>query len=295
VRLVRFEGMDGGARTGVIHDGSLVDVHHVLPELAADVAPGDMVAFLERTSWLLPALRERLREPVVGATAIEEAKLLAPLANPRKILCCWSNFAHPTAKRLSETPLFFAKFATAIANPDQPIRLPSIASDIVVEPELAAIIGIGGRNAPAETALSHVAGYTIVNDVTAFSHRLVTLIGSRGPYMLSKTFDSFAPMGPSITTADEIPDPHALAIRQWLNGDLQIEANTRDAIVKLPELISYLSDFLTLETGDVILIGAPPPIGELRFLSNGDQVSIEIEGIGRLESPVSDQSAQAAR
>ncbi|MGR4863123.1 fumarylacetoacetate hydrolase family protein [Caulobacter sp. LARHSG274] len=278
----------------MIHDGSLVDVHRVLPELTADLAPGDMVALLERAAWLLPALRERLQAPVAGATAVEEAKLLAPLANPRKILCCWSNFAHPTAKRLSETPLFFAKFATAIVGPGQPIRLPAIASDIVVEPELAAIIGMGGRHIPAETALAHVAGYTIVNDVTAFSHRLITLIGSRGPYMLSKTFDSFAPMGPSITTADEIPDPHALAIRQWLNGDLQIEANTRDAIVKLPELISYLSDFLTLETGDVILIGAPPPIGELRFLSGGDQVSIEIEGVGRLESPVSDQSAKAA-
>jgi 2-keto-4-pentenoate hydratase/2-oxohepta-3-ene-1,7-dioic acid hydratase in catechol pathway len=197
VRLVRFEGMGGGARTGVIHDGSLLDVHHVLPKLMADVTPGDMVALLEGAAWLFPALRERLGASGLEATAIEEVRLLAPLANPRKILCCWSNFAHPTAKRLSETPLFFAKFATAIADPGQPIRLPTIASNIVVEPELAAIIGIGGRRIPAETALSHVAGYTIVNDVTAFSHRLVTLIGSRGPYMLSKTFDSFAPMGPS--------------------------------------------------------------------------------------------------
>lgn len=293
MRLVRFEGPHG-ARTGVIHEGSVLEIHDVLPELMEGASPGDMMALLSRARMLFPALGERLRTLDADSIPLENVTLLAPLPNPRKILCCWANFAHPSAKRLSEQPLFFAKFATAITGPGQPIRLPSIASDIVVEPELAAIIGTGGAHIPAEIALSHVAGYTIVNDVTAFSHRLVTLIGSRGPYMLSKTFDTFAPMGPSITTADEIPDPHSLKVRQWLNDELQIEANTADAIVKLPELISSLSDFVTLETGDVILIGSPPPIGELRFLSTGDRVSIEIEGIGRLENPVVDETARAA-
>jgi 2-keto-4-pentenoate hydratase/2-oxohepta-3-ene-1,7-dioic acid hydratase in catechol pathway len=123
--------------------------------------------------------------------------------------------------------------------------------------------------------------------VTAFSHRLQILVGAQGPYGMAKTFDTFAPMGPWITTRDEIDDPHALDVRQDLNGTIRTSSNTSKAVFKLPTLISYLSGFFELRPGDLILTGSPPPdSGKPEFLSPGDRVRIEIEGLGVLENVV---------
>jgi 2-keto-4-pentenoate hydratase/2-oxohepta-3-ene-1,7-dioic acid hydratase in catechol pathway len=170
---------------------------------------------------------------------------------------------------------------------DEPVRLPRIAERVAVEPELAVVIGRGGRHIAPSDAMSHVGGYTVANDVTSFSHRLIDLIGSRGPNMMAKTFDTFCPIGPCIVTPDEIPDPHALRVQQWLNDSLEVDSSTSRMRTRVSEFISYVSEFLTLSAGDLLLTGSPRPIsGRPRFLAAGDRVTIEIEKVGRLTNPV---------
>lgn len=277
MKLVRFDAGDG-PRCGVQEDGAIRAV--AVPGLPA----GDMAALLAHRAAHPPLANLPLEDQVYRADAV---RLLAPIANPPKILCAWVNYPNPSVATMPEVPIFFAKYASAIIGPEDAIVLPRIGSDIVVEPELAAVIGKPGRHIAEADALDHVAGYTIVNDVTAFSHRLQILLGSQGPYMMAKTFDTFAPMGPCIATADGIPDPHALSQRHWVNGVLETEAHSSAMIYRLERLISYASGFFTLQPGDVILCGSPFPLhGKPGFLKPGDRVEIEIEGIGRLANPV---------
>lgn len=283
MRLVRFASPDG-ARTGVVTSSGIVDAHLVLASLTETARPGDLVGLLQAGQATLA----RLSQMLAGAPAAPAGslKFLPPVPDPPKIICCWVNYLEEGATPPSQCPIFFAKFATALIGCHDPIRLPRIASQVVVEPELTVVIGAAGRRIASHEALSHVAGYTIANDVTAFSHRLVDLIGSRGPNMMAKTFETFAPMGPYVVTPDEIGDPHQLQIRQWLNGALEVDANTSQMYTSIPEFISYVSEFCTLQAGDLILTGSPKPLGKLKFLAPGDEVKIEIEKLGELTNPV---------
>lgn len=277
MKLVRFD--DGDA----IRCGALLgdDVRDLGAAFTA-AALGDMAALLA-TPW------QELAAASEGANVVPAGSftLKAPIANPPKIICAWVNYPNPSVANPPELPIFFSKYPSAITDPSAPICLPRIASDIVAEPELAAVIGRPGKHIAEADALAHVAGYTIVNDVTAFSHRLQVLLGSTGPYMMAKTFDSFAPCGPVITSADEVADPHRLQVRHWQNDELITQASTADAVFHLPRLMAYLSGFFTLQTGDLILTGSPFPLhGKPRFLAAGDVVRIEIDGIGMLENPV---------
>lgn len=280
MKLIRFDA-GHGPRCGVLDGTAVYDIQSALPE----VAPGDMAALLRGG----PPFLGRLASASASGTsiALSSVTLLAPIANPPKIICAWVNYPNPAVPKLPELPIFFSKYQSAIIGPGTPIQLPKIGDQIVVEPELAAVIGRRGRHIAVADALHHVAGYTIVNDVTAFSHRLQVVLGSVGPYMMAKSFDTFAPMGPCIVTADEVGDPHSLSVRQWQNGVLQTASNTSNAIFKLPDLIAYVSGFFTLEPGDVLLTGSPPPnSGAPSFLADGDHVRIEIERVGLLENPV---------
>lgn len=284
MKLVRFE-KDGQVRTGALVGDSVVDLHVAVPGLEREAVPGDMLALISLGSERLAELGQLVAGK--ADTAESGHTLLAPLINPPKIICAWVNYPNPAVATLPQVPIFFSKYASAITGPGQPIRLPRVGDQIVVEPELTAVIGKGGRDISEADALSHVAAYTIVNDVTAFSHRLQNFLGSPGPYMMAKTFDTFAPMGPCVVTADEISDPHTLDIRQYLNGELMTESNSSRAIFKLPQLINYLSQHLTLQPGDLILTGSPPPnSGKPAFLADGDHIRIEIDGVGVLENPV---------
>lgn len=272
MKLVRYDA-GHGPRCGVL----IGERVHALSGVAAQA--GDMAALLtEGIENLVP------NSEGIDADAV---RLLAPIANPPKILCAWVNYPNPAVAIMPEVPIFFSKYASAIIGPNDAIELPRIGSDIVVEPELAAVIGKPGKHIAESDALDHVAGYTIVNDVTAFSHRLQILLGSQGPYMMAKSFDTFAPMGPCIATSDEVGDPHSLTQRHWVNGELQTDARSSDMIYRLPYLIAYASGFFALQPGDVILCGSPFPMaGKPGFLQPGDRVTIEIERIGRLENPV---------
>jgi 2-keto-4-pentenoate hydratase/2-oxohepta-3-ene-1,7-dioic acid hydratase in catechol pathway len=282
MRLVRYDAGEG-ARCGILRDEGVIDVQSVVPECAS----GDMAA-------LLRGGLERLAAVSGTAIPLASVRLLPPIINPPKIICAWVNYPNPAVAKLPELPIFFSKYTSAIIGNGDAIELPRIGDDIVVEPELAAVIGKGGKHIAACDALAHVVGYTIVNDVTAFSHRLQVLLGSTGPYMMAKSFDTFAPMGPAIVTSDEVGDPHDLTVRQWQNGELLTQSHTSRAIFKLPELIAYVSGFFRLEPGDILLTGSPPPdSGKPHFLNAGDHIRIEIERIGVLENPVCAEGSAA--
>ncbi|MGQ9674168.1 MAG: fumarylacetoacetate hydrolase family protein [Chloroflexota bacterium] len=218
-----------------------------------------------------------------------EVTILAPIANPHKMLFLGLNYADhaaETGKAITSVPTIFAKFDNAIIGPGEPIVLPKAAPDHVdLEAELAVVIGRPAKHVAIEDAFSYVAGYTVINDVSARD-----LQGQQTQWVMGKTPDTFAPMGPHIVTAEEVPDPHSLAVRSWLNGQLMQDSNTSNLIFNIPFLVHHISQFVTLVPGDIIATGTPPGVGYVRkppiYLRPGDVVRVEVEGVGVLENPV---------
>jgi 2-keto-4-pentenoate hydratase/2-oxohepta-3-ene-1,7-dioic acid hydratase in catechol pathway len=232
------------------------------------------------------------RGPVVGG------RLLAPLRPRRNIFCVGKNYhehAHEFARSgfdssaasgaVPEHPIIFSKVPETVIGPGDTIRFdPAVSPAIDYEGELALVIGRGGRGIRKADALSHVWGYTIVNDVTARDWQ-----GRLKQWLVGKSFDTFCPMGPWLVTADEI-DLGDTRLRTWVNGELRQDANTRDLIFDVPTLIETISAGVTLLPGDVISTGTPVGVGigftPPKYLVHGDVVAIEIDGIGRLENRV---------
>jgi len=214
--------------------------------------------------------------------------LRAPVPRPGKITCLGMNYAdHAREQGLEppKQPLFFLKSANTICATGDPICLPPNSTQVDFEAELAVVIGKRGRRIPLERAYEHVAGYMILNDVSARDMQY----GDR-QWFRGKSCDTFAPSGPWIVTADELGDPHRLRISSSLNGQTMQDSNTSNLVFKVDTLISYLSESLTWEVGDIISTGTPPGVGVFRkppvFLKPGDSVSISIEGVGTLVNPV---------
>ena len=165
--------------------------------------------------------------------------------------------------------------------------LPPVSNEVDYEAEPVVIVGKGGRHLKADTAMSHVAGYTVGHDVSARDWQLKK---DQKQWMVGKTFDTFAPTGPVIVTADEVPNPHELAIKLRLNGQTMQDSNTRQLIFPIGEVLAYLSQVFTLQVGDIIFTGTPPGVGAARkppvFLKAGDVVEVEIEKLGVLRNPV---------
>lgn len=219
---------------------------------------------------------------------VEKARLAAPIPRPPKIICIGLNYrdhAIESNMPIPETPTVFAKFPTAVLAPGAPIVLPKASTRPDYEAELAVVIGKGGRHIPEARWREHVFGYTIMNDVSARDFQMATT-----QWMIGKTFDTFAPIGPAIVTADEIDNPHNLAISLDLSGDVMQNSNTSNLIFGVPRLIAYLSSVFTLEPGDIIATGTPPGVGFARtpprYLMPGDEVRVRIEKIGELYNPV---------
>jgi 2-keto-4-pentenoate hydratase/2-oxohepta-3-ene-1,7-dioic acid hydratase in catechol pathway len=219
---------------------------------------------------------------------LEKIKLLAPIPRPRKLICVGLNYrdhAAETGSEIPSVPTIFNKFATAVVGPGANIVLPKVSKSPDYEAEFAFVIGRGGRQIAAADWERHVFGYTIVNDVTARDYQRATT-----QWLMGKTFDTFAPMGPWITTADAIADPHALDIQIEINGELLQNSNTRELIFKVPDLIAFLSSVFTLEPGDIVSTGTPAGVGVARkpqrFLRPGDDVVVKIPAIGELRNPV---------
>ncbi len=220
-------------------------------------------------------------------------KLLAPITPPT-ILCIGLNYrahAEETGAKIPQHPVLFIKAANALNNPEDPIVIPTIApGQVDYECELAIIIGKSAKNVSRQEALNYVLGYTCANDVSA---RRWQKDGGGKQWCRGKSFDTFCPLGPCIVSRDEIPNSNNLNIKSILNGETMQDSNTSDMIFDVPTLISFLSEGTTLLPGTVILTGTPPGVGFTRnppvFLNDGDQVTIEIEGIGRLANSVEEE------
>jgi len=225
----------------------------------------------------------------VSKLAVPEAEIqLGPLFRPRNVLCIGLNYKDHAAESglpLPEKPVVFAKFTGCITGPNEPIVLPPDTTEVDYEAELAAVIGRRCRGASASEALDYVAGYTCLNDVSARDFQR-----GDGQWVRAKSQDSFGPMGPYLVTPDEISGPQSLPIRCRVNGELLQNSNTDKMIFSVSELIAFISRGITLEPGDVISTGTPHGIGAVRkppiFLKPGDEVVVEIEGLGRLSNPV---------
>ena len=218
----------------------------------------------------------------------DKAVLAAPIPRPPKLICIGLNYrdhAEESKLPIPEVPTVFAKFPTAVIGPGRPIVLPKNSTKPDYEAEFAVVIGRRGRHVPEERWRDYVFGYTIVNDVSARDFQMAT-----SQWMIGKTFDTFAPMGPVVVTADEIKDPHNLAISLTLSGEVMQSSNTKNLIFQVPRLIAHLSSVFTLEPGDVIATGTPAGVGFARkpprWLRPGDEVRVSIEGIGELVNPV---------
>lgn len=220
--------------------------------------------------------------------ALKDVRLLAPIPRPRKLICVGLNYrdhAEETGAQIPKVPTIFNKFATAVIGPGASVVLPKVSKAPDYEAEFAFVIGAGGRNIRSQDWQKHVFGYTLVNDVTARDYQRAT-----SQWLMGKTFDTFAPMGPWIVTADEIEDPHDLDIQMEINGEILQDSNTRELIFKIPDLIEFLSSVFTLEPGDTVSTGTPAGVGFARkpprYLHPGDQMTVQIPAIGELRNPV---------
>jgi acylpyruvate hydrolase len=245
--------------------------------LSGEVREGRVVAFDDGST-----IRDRLasgdRSPAGGSDfALDEVELLAPHV-PRAIFGIGLNYlAHAQEQNaeLPEVPIVFMKLPSSVVAPGAPVRAPAVVHRLDYEGELAVVMGAAGE----------VAGFAVADDLTARD-----LQRRERQWTRAKGFDGSCPFGPWITTADEIPDPGALALRTWVNGELRQDSNTNDLIFGVPALVDFLSETCTLEPGDLILTGTPSGVGMYfdppRFLGTGDVVRIEIEGLGVIEHEV---------
>lgn len=236
-----------------------------------------------------------------GAAAEEIAtsavRFLAPVPRPPQFMGIGLNYRDHAAEARAELPSrpqVFGLLASAIIGQDEAIVLPEDCDTVDWEAELAIVIGRGGRRISPAEALDHVAGYTIVNDVSAREIQF-----AEGQWTRAKSLDTFKPMGPWIATVDDLREADGLGIRLWVNDELKQDGNTSDLIFGVRDLIGFLSERITLEAGAVVSTGTPAGVGFARvppeYLRPGDQVRIEIEGIGTLSSLVSASSGPAVR
>jgi 2-keto-4-pentenoate hydratase/2-oxohepta-3-ene-1,7-dioic acid hydratase in catechol pathway len=226
-------------------------------------------------------------EAAGGGLPLGEVRLLAPVPRPGKIFAIGLNYADHIEESKMETPkhqVWFTKAVTSVTGPFDPVQIPKVSPFVDYEVELVAVIGKGGRHIPAADAAGHIFGYCVGNDVTerVWQHRTAQ-------WSLGKSFDTHAPIGPWITTSDEIADPHALDIACLVNDESRQNSNTRHLVFDVFAQVEHLSQAMTLEPGDLIFTGTPGGIGAAmeprRFLKAGDVVRCEIEGLGHIENP----------
>jgi 2-keto-4-pentenoate hydratase/2-oxohepta-3-ene-1,7-dioic acid hydratase in catechol pathway len=282
MRLVTYQSPTG-PRVAGIRDGSLVDLNRADPSV-----PYCIKSLLAQG----PAGFERAAKALaVGQSfAPADVKLLPIVPNPEKIICVGKNYAEharETGSAPPSEPVFFSKFSSAVSADGQPIVLPRVSDEVDYEAELVVVIGVGGRYIPQQDAFAHVAGYCCGNDVSARDWQREK---PGGQWLLGKSFDTFAPIGPSLVTADEIPNPDNLAIELRLSGRVMQQSNTSQFLFPVAELIAYVSQVCSLVPGDLLFTGTPPGVGFARtppvFLHPGDIVEVEIERVGVLRNPV---------
>ncbi len=271
MKLVTYSTDGGAPRVGHIEDG---EVH--------PLGGANMLEYVEHG-------RDADRQPGGEVVPLSEVRLRAPITRPAKIVAIGLNYedhANETGQELPEKPIVFAKYPNTIVGPGEPIRIPPITEQVDYEAELAVVIGQRAKNVSEGEALEYVFGYMNGNDVSSRDLQF----SEGGQWTRSKSIDTFAPIGPYIVTRDEVPDPQSLSIRCMLNGEVVQDGTTSDMVFSVAELVSFLSHGMTLEPGDIILTGTPAGVGFVRdpqlFMQPGDEVTVEIEGLGALTNPV---------
>jgi len=278
MKLTRFT-VEGRTRLGKVVDDRIIDI-----STAAPAAGHSMRLLLEQLESLRPAI-EALDAP---SFALADVVLEAPIADPRKYLAIGMNYqshvdeAEAAGKTAPKTQIWFNKQVTCINGPFSDVDVPKVGPDMVdYEAEMGVVIGKRCRHVSREEARSMIAGYVVCNDVTARDWQF------RSPtFTLGKSFDTHGPIGPWITTDDEIADPHALTIVLELNGEQRQHASTSEMIYDIYDQIAYLSQVMTLEPGDLIATGTPAGVGIAgnRFMKDGDVVRVSVDGLGAIEN-----------
>jgi 2-keto-4-pentenoate hydratase/2-oxohepta-3-ene-1,7-dioic acid hydratase in catechol pathway len=272
VKLVRFnEGRIGVLQGDAVHDATAA--------IGLDPAawpPIGMVKLIGNFAALRAKLEEVARGPAIP---LAQVRLLAPIVWPHNLFAYPVNYtahgAEMGSTQRADLAGYFLKATSSISGPQDPIVLPDLPSrEIHHECELALIIGRSGRHIPAGEALDYIFGYSCLMDIT---------VRGKEERVMRKSYDTFTPIGPALVTADEVGDPGNLELKLWVNDDLRQHASTRDLILDIPNMVALASSVSTLEPGDVIATGTPEGVGPIR---HGDQVTIEIERVGRMSVPV---------
>jgi acylpyruvate hydrolase len=284
MRFSSFRNLDGEGLA--VRDG---EGHRGLPATSARF-PGTLDALLGRG----PAALADAHELLLAAPRVDlsQATYLPPLRSPPKILCIGLNYRDHAKESRLETPDYptvFARFPACLIGHRQPIVRPVVSSRLDYEAELVAIIGKGGRNIGRDRALEHVIGYSLFNDASIRDYQMKTT-----QWTIGKNFDSTGAFGPELVTADELPPgAKGLQIKSRLNGETVQNGNTGDMLFSVADLVSILSDTMTLQAGDMIVTGTPAGVGSARkpplWMKPGDVCEVEIEGIGTLSNPVIDE------
>jgi len=285
MRLATLQTESGPRVVGVALDGRYVDLCQVDPKL-----PTTLKAILAAEQGLMAAANALAAGLAKGPFVT--GRLLAPIAEPSKVICIGLNYrdhALETNSPIPTEPVVFNKFPQSVVGPDDAVVLPKVAHEVDYEAELVVVIGKRGKSISRANAMQHVAGYTVGNDVSARDWQKGR---PGGQWLLGKTPDTFAPIGPHLVTADEV-DPSNLRIGLRLNGQTMQDSSTRELIFGVDELIAHLSQLFTLQPGDLIFTGTPPGVGAARkppvFIKAGDRMEVEIEGLGVLSNPVVDE------
>jgi 2-keto-4-pentenoate hydratase/2-oxohepta-3-ene-1,7-dioic acid hydratase in catechol pathway len=277
MKLVRF-GDSGQEKPGLLDgNGRIRDLSGVVGDLAGEVLGRESLTRLKEIDPETLPLVEG--SPRLGAPVGVVPKFLGIGLNYR-------DHAEETGMPIPEVPIVFAKASSCVSGPDDPVLAPAAFKRMDYEVELAFVIGTRAKNVAKENALDYVAGYCIGNDVSERSLQK----GGPGEWIKAKSHDSFGPLGPWLVTTDEIPDPQALDLSLDLNGERMQTGNTSTMIFSVADLVSYISQYMTLVPGDVVTTGTPPGVGMARdprvFLKPGDEMVLRVQGLGEQHAKV---------
>jgi 2-keto-4-pentenoate hydratase/2-oxohepta-3-ene-1,7-dioic acid hydratase in catechol pathway len=266
VRLVTYDAGQG-PRAGLLRDEEVLEVN--APSLRALLAAGALDGV-----------------ETGAATPLADVSLLPPVPDPGKLICIGLNYRSHAAEagvEAPETPTFFAKFANALVPAGTSVQLPAYSQKVDYEAEVAFVVGRRAKDVPEERALDYIAGYTLLNDLSARDYQFMT-----PQWMPGKVFDGSAPCGPALVTPDEAGAPDAIEIKLTLNGEVMQSGSTSDLVHSIPALVAHLSKLMTLEPGDIVSTGTPAGVGSVReprvWLKPGDDVVIESPTLGTLRT-----------
>ncbi|MBV8136413.1 MAG: fumarylacetoacetate hydrolase family protein [Deltaproteobacteria bacterium] len=286
MRIVRYVEKNG-VKLGAVKGDGVVDLSRIFPSLSDNI-----IELIQRWSETKPDLERIVSERAPDA-AFANVHLLAPVARPGKIMAIGLNYGdhiRETGQKLPPHQIWFTKAVTSINGPFDPIELPIASAQLDYEAELVVIIGKRCKHVPSERAADVVFGYCAGNDVSVRDWQMQTT-----QWVLGKSFDTHAPIGPWIVTADEIGDPHTMGIRCFVNDQRRQNSNTENLVFNVYDQIAHLSQAMTLEPGDIIFTGTPGGVGLAmqppQWLKAGDKVRVEIDRIGSIEAEIRPEGA----